>query len=348
MLKKTLYFILACLLTVFIVFGCGRSEKVPETVSVSPDPFALNARLGRGINLGNYLEAPKAQSWGVEIVPEDYPRIRDAGFSCVRMPVRWSDWADSTAPYAIESDFFETVDRNVKAALDNGLIVILNMHHYLEMFQEPMAHKERFIAMWRQIAEHYRDFPPELLLEPLNEPNKALDAASWNGIIQAVLPVIRESNPDRTLVIGPSQWNQIAKLDSLAIPGEERNVIVTFHYYSPHHFTHQGASWSGPLSQSWLGTTWGSDEDKAAVIADFDTALAWSKKHNRPLLLGEFGAYSKADMDSRVRWTAFVSAEAVKRGFSFTYWEYCAGFGAYDRETASWREPLLNALIPQK
>jgi endoglucanase len=64
--------------------------------------------------------------------------------------------------------------------------------------------------------------------------------------------------------------------------------------------------------------------------------------------LGEFGAYSKADMQSRVNWTTFVREEAEKRGFSYAYWEFGAGFGVYDREATGWNEGLLRALVPQE
>ena len=49
---------------------------------------------------------------------------------------------------------------------------------------------------------------------------------------------------------------------------------------------------------------------------DFDKAAAWGKTHNRPIFLGEFGAFSAADMDSRARWTAAVVREATARGFA--------------------------------
>jgi endoglucanase len=37
--------------------------------------------------------------------------------------------------------------------------------------------------------------------------------------------------------------------------------------------------------------------------------------------------------------------EAEKRGFSWAYWEFGSGFGAYDREKKEWRQPLLKALM---
>ena len=61
--------------------------------------------------------------------------------------------------------------------------------------------------------------------------------------------------------------------------------------------------------------------------------------------MGEFGAYSAADMESRARWTIAVVREATGRGFSFAYWEFGSGFVAYDPAKKEWRRPLLVALF---
>ena len=58
---------------------------------------------------------------------------------------------------------------------------------------------------------------------------------------------------------------------------------------------------------------------------------SWASAHNRPVYLGEFGSYEKADMDSRVRWTKCVADEAVAHGFSFTYWQFTYNLAVYDR-----------------
>ena len=65
------------------------------------------------------------------------------------------------------------------------------------------------------------------------------------------------------------------------------------------------------------------------ITKDFDDAAAWAKKNNRPIFIGEFGANSKADMDSRVHWTKFVADTAIDHGFSFAYWDFCANTSAF-------------------
>jgi endoglucanase len=97
----------------------------------------------------------------------------------------------------------------------------------------------------------------------------------------------------------------------------------------------------------FIGQTWdASDAEKETISNQFLQVATWSLLQNRPVLLGEFGTYFKADMDSRARWTSFVAREAENRGFAWAYWEFCSKFGAYDRTAKAWREPLLKALIP--
>lgn len=83
-----------------------------------------------------------------------------------------------------------------------------------------------------------------------------------------------------------------------------------------------------------------------AVSASLDLVLAWAEAHGGlPVLLGEFGAYGTADMDSRVRWTRTVREAAEAHGFGWAYWEFGAGFGVYDPEAEAWRAELLAALL---
>ncbi|MCL4207202.1 MAG: cellulase family glycosylhydrolase [Pirellulaceae bacterium] len=315
---------------------------------VFADPFFLQLApaFGRGINLGNALEAPQEGEWGVTLDETYFRKIKEAGFDSVRIPVRWSAHADKAAPYRIDPEFFARVDWAVAQALGQRLIPVLNMHHYDEIFQEPDKHRERFLALWGQIAERYKAQPPALAFELLNEPHAGLDAGKWNRLLADTLAVVRRTNPTRKVVIGPVGWNSIGELQSLVLPEEDRNLVVTVHYYSPFQFTHQGASWAGAQSNQWLGTKWtGTSAEKQAIQRDFDKAIAWAVQHRRPIYLGEFGAYSRADMESRARWTRFVAEEALQRKMGFAYWEFCSGFGAYDPQREHWVEPLKAALL---
>lgn len=306
---------------------------------------AASVHLGRGINLGNALEAPKEGEWGVRLKAEYFAAIRQAGFATVRLPVRWSAHAAREAPYALDAKFAERVDWAIDQALKNDLNIVVNVHHYGEMDTDPDGHLPRLAAIWRQIARRYRDRPARVVFELLNEPHANLTEAKWNAALPKLLAAVRETNPTRQVVVGPVQWNSIRALDKLVLPREDRRLIVTVHFYEPFPFTHQGAHWVKGADK-WKGTNWtGTRAEKAAITQQFEKAAAWAKKHDRPVLLGEFGAFQAADMDSRVRWTRFVTSEAERLGFAWTYWEFCSGFGAYDPKTDTWREPLRKALV---
>jgi len=179
-------------------------------------------------------------------------------------------------------------------------------------------------AEWRQIAEQFQDYPPALSFELLNEPHGKLTADKWNDLIPEAIAVIRRTNPTRRIVVGPAGWNSVKHLKTLRLPEDDRNLVVTFHYYLPLQFTHQGAGWVGRQSQKWLGTKWtGTPAEKSALGRDLDAAIRWAVEHRRPVFMGEFGAYSRADMASRVRWTSCVADEAIrrrKRHFAMCRW----------------------------
>jgi len=309
------------------------------------DAFHLNRLLGRGMNLGNALEAPKEGDWGITLQADYFKRIKDAGFQSVRIPIRWSSHAEKKAPYTIDAKFFERVDWAIEQALSLGLVAVINTHHYDELFQNPDEHQAPLLTIWKQIAERYRKQPDRLYFELLNEPHAKLTDERWNKMLPELLAAIRPSNPSRIVIIGPSPWNNLNHLKNLQLPEKDRTLIATFHYYEPFHFTHQEAPWVNG-SKKWKGTTWqGTAKQKETMEKDFAKVAAWAKRHQRPIYLGEFGAFSAADMGSRARWTATVARTAEKHGFSWAYWEFASGFGAYDPKANVWREPLRKALL---
>lgn len=345
----------ACLVTLLrlglalmLVAACTAAPAPTPTPEPPVDAFAMNQRLAHTVNLGNALEAPNEGEWGVTLKEEFFQLIQTAGFTAVRLPVRWSAHALEAEPYTIDPEFFKRVDWAVAQALENNLAIVVNMHHYEAMALDPAGHQARFVALWKQIAEHYQSYPNALLFEPMNEPNGQMVASRWNDLIASTLPVIRATNPTRNIVIGPANWNDLQALDELNLPADDQHLIVTFHYYQPFQFTHQGAEWVQG-SGDWLGTEWTArSAQKQTVQYHFKLVAQWAEANKRPIFLGEFGAYSKADMDSRARWTDFVAREAEAHGFSWGYWEFCSGFGVYDLASGQWNEPLKQALLPSK
>lgn len=332
-----------------LVLSCSESVSSDnkKEIVAETDPFEQNKLLQYTVNLGNALEAPALGEWGVVLEESYFPLIKEAGFTAVRIPCRWSAYTNDSAPYKIRSDFMSLVKWSLDQCEKNDLAAVINVHHFEELFANPQQEKARFLAIWEQITVELKDRPASLFFEVLNEPHDNLTADLWNAYLQDAVNVIRSIDSTHTLIIGTAEWGGIGAMQKLVLPENEDNMIFTFHYYNPFRFTHQGAEWVDGADE-WLGTQWlRSASEVSAISTEFDNVEAWADQHNIPVFLGEFGAYNKADMDSRVRWTNFVAREAEARNFSWAYWEFIAGFGLYDGEQARWREPLLNALIPQ-
>lgn len=343
-MKAAIFFL--SLTFAILLTGCKKKStpvpSAPTDQSAFASAAAINQRLGRGINLGNTYEANWAS---LEADPADFQRIAASGFKHVRLPVRWEMASRSsyTSPYTIQPAFLQSVKKAVDAALKNKLHVIINMHHHDSLFKNPDELKPMFLAQWKQIASYFKQYSDSLLFEVLNEPNSQLDAPKWNTFFAEALSEIRKTNPKRTVLLGVAEWGGVSALNKLVIPADT-HLILTIHYYNPFTFTHQGAEWvSG--STPWLGTKWNDTEyDREAVVNDFQTVLRIQQEKNIPVHIGEFGAYSKADMDSRVKWSRFLSRWFEQNGFSWAYWEFNSGFGVYDPATGQYRTALLNAL----
>jgi len=315
------------------------------TVTGQSHAHEINQQLGRGLNLGNTFESPRENNWGYQMSEAYIRLIADQGFSHLRIPIRWNDYAAETPPYTIEPWFMDTIRKVVDATIENGMYAMINIHHYDEFNDNPDSeHRTRFLAIWKQISQAFREYPDSLLFEFLNEPHQLMVSSKWNEIYKQVLDTVRIDNPTRICVVGPPDWNGVGSVDKLEWT-PDTNMILSVHYYLPFDFTHQGASWVGEQSQNWLGTTWDSTStERQAVINDFSAVRNFAEQHNVPVHVGEFGSYSAADKASRAKWTAFCARTFESFGFSWAYWEFYAGFGVFDPVNGIWRNFLLNAL----
>uniref|UniRef100_B0SYT2 Glycoside hydrolase family 5 n=1 Tax=Caulobacter sp. (strain K31) TaxID=366602 RepID=B0SYT2_CAUSK len=272
-----------------------------------------------------------------------FKTIKDGGFDAVRINLHAFSHMDSGN--RLDPAWLKTLDQVVEAALAQKLTVILDEHDFGDCGADPAACKPKLVAFWGQIGARYKDAPDGVVFELLNEPNKALTDDLWNGWIVELLAVVRADNPTRNVIVGPAFWNNISHLDQLKLPENDRHLIATVHYYLPMEFTHQGASWNPDAAK--LGVTWGTAAERRRMKADFDNVQAWAKSHDRPMLLGEFGAYDKGDMISRAAYTAAAAREAEARGWAWAYWQFDSDFIVYDIKTDGWVAPIHEALVPK-
>jgi endoglucanase len=318
----------------------------------SAEATARAASLGRGVNFGNMLEAPREGDWGLRVEDAFIELVSRAGFAAhVRLPVRWSNHASGEAEAIIDPRFFDRVDGVVNGLLARGLTVVLDMHHYRQLEAHALDRGEaavapevvepRFYAMWQQISAHYAAFGPRLLFEPYNEPSGAMNAA-WNDQLSRVVRVIRRSNPTRVLIVGPNHWNSADSLQQLVLP-PDANLILTVHQYEPFDFTHQGADWVEPPRPT--GVDCCDANQQRTVVAKLDLAQREAQRMGYPVYVGEFGAILKAPPAARVRFLRFMREQMAERRMSWSYWELAAGFGVYDPAAKALRADMFEALF---
>jgi endoglucanase len=319
------------------ISACTPSSAGPNAPAIPEAPVQAC------INLGGALEAPNEGDWGYTIRREDMARIRAAGFDTVRLPVKWSVHTRADAPYRIDADFLARVDEVVSWALSEDLQIIVNVHHYDEIVEDPDTHLPRLTAIWTQLSRHWADAPPGLMFEFLNEPHSEMSPARTDQMNRDLLALVRAQHPDRWVVLGGSHWGHWKGLLEADMP-YDRKAMTTFHFYDPFDFTHQGATWVDPPRPS--GVPFGTPAERREISETLARMATWRDRTGMPLLLGEFGVFREADLSARADWTAFVREQSEAVGFGWCYWEWGTGFPVYDLANERWIEPVRDALIP--
>jgi len=323
----------------------GLMALLPQAMAQPPlSAHEQVARMGAGVNVLGY--DPYWQPGGQGNYREEhFARIRQAGLGTVRVVLFTFPHLDQDN--RLDPAWLEKLDQVLAWGRNNDLQVILDVHDFNDCVKDVPACEAKLVQVWTQLGERYAAQPDSVVFELLNEPHGALDARAWNALLAKLLQVVRKTNPTRNVVVGPPRWNNPEELDTLRLPEDDRHLVVTFHYYEPFAFTHQGASWVEPQFSEKTGVRF-TPEQVAKIESDFDKVEAWSRRHGRPILLGEYGAYDKAPMEDRVLWTRTVARAAEKRGFAHLYWQFSSDFVLYDFQREDWVEPLLHAVVPPK
>lgn len=289
-------------------------------------------QMGRGINMGNTLEAPEEGSWAPEAQEYYFEDFRAAGYSTVRIPVRWYPRTESVAPFKISEQWMNRVETIVDWALEKGFFVIINAHHSEPVKEDYEGQKERWDSIWSQVAVRFRNKSEKLFFELMNEPNGwTLDQV--NDFNQRVFGIVRKTNPTRIVILAGNNWTSA---DDLVNPGlifpDDAYLFGTYHCYDPWEFGGQGKG------------TWGTPSDKNQIASTFSKVHNWSLETGTPVLLGEFGSThvnddgGESDLNSRFRHYACFVENALKNKVAFTVWDDNGWFQVYIREKRQWEE----------
>lgn len=156
--------------------------------------------MGAGINFGNTMDGhssmmPDECAWQPRnAAKEQITSMHDGGYNTVRIPVTWGlkiTQDTQTGEYSINESWLNRVTEVVDYAIDNGMYVIINIHHdgvnwsrgWFNIGKNDIdSVMEKYAAAWKIIAERFKDYDEHLIFESMNEMTAAQkDGNMWNG-----------------------------------------------------------------------------------------------------------------------------------------------------------------------
>ncbi len=331
--------------TVLGLLGLGIVGTTASTAAAPSAPSITALPVGRCINMGNHLEPPNEGDWGRAIADNDFAIIARAGFQTIRLPVRWSGHVNDRD--VIDLKFMKRVTHVVGKARAAGLNVIVNDHNFDALMRDPDGNRDRLATIWHQIARAFADQPRDhVWFEIANEPHDKLTNANLVATLAPALAAIRESNPDRPVIIGGEFWSGINSLATLTLP-DDPYIVPTFHYYDPFEFTHQGAEWIKPVPP--LGRIYGSAADKALLDTDVAKLRAYIARTGKTPFMGEFGANEKIPVDQRLLYQRAVRTAFDALGIGSCAWAFTNTFPLYDSARKAWVPGMRGAMgLPEQ
>ena len=315
-------------LALLLFIGCDSEQDDMDVPGyLFEKPQAVISKMTRGINIGNTLEPPRVGEWNNDFISEyffdDYV---SAGFNTVRIPVRWDKHTLVDSPFTISETWLDTVEHVIDWGLNRDLFLIINSHHdwWLVNNYNSIKIKQRFHAIWNQVASRFKDKSPQLLFEIINEPH-GMTKEDVDELNRDVLKIIRRENPQRIVIYGGHSWSNSDHLLSTSKLNDDY-VIGYFHSYDPWEFAGKGNG------------SWGTDYEIGQIQLKFEAVSQWSKNNNIPVIISEFGAIHDCDYNSRMLHYFTYVKEAIRNEFAFQAWDDGGQFRIYERESRQWPE----------
>ena len=338
-------------------------RDVPDT-----DAFRFVQDMKIGMSLGNtfdaYSDSGLKDEMDSETVWQSMPTsreiikgIHDAGFETLRIPVSWHQHLGED--FTISERWLARVKEVVDWALDEGMYVIINIHHdnhpEADCFYPDNAHLEQskhyITRIWEQLSDTFKDYDEKLIFESMNEPRLVGHSYEWwipnkntdveeaieciNILNQTFVDTVRAAggkNASRYLMCPGYDASYDGALNKGFVLPEDTaadRIIVSVHAYIPYDFALQ-----------FPGTNY-FDSDTKKCTKEIDSFM--DKLYDRfvangvPVVIGEFGARDKSNLQARVDYSAYYIAAAKARGMTALWWDNNAfggngeNFGLYYR-----------------
>ncbi|MDO6802299.1 cellulase family glycosylhydrolase [Wenyingzhuangia sp. 1_MG-2023] len=334
----------------------------------------------KGVNISHWLsQSNKNEKERITYFSEeDMKLISSIGYDHIRLPIDEKNmWSIKNKKHSLA---FQSLHKAIKWAKKYNLKVIVDLHvvrsHFFNNDYNPLwdnlDEQTKFIDLWKQLSEELKGYSNDLVAyEILNEP-VANEHKKWNELLALTLKEIRVNEPYRKVIIGSNKWQSVDTFNHLKIPKNDSNIILSFHFYSPHIFTHYKAPWSKKIgfytgSVKYPGVTVDKKDlvdynanqikelkeyttlyNKSTLLEKLKAPIKIAKQHNLQLYCGEFGCLPTTPNKDRMEWYKDLIHVFEKNNIAWCNWDYQGNFGIKDSETGKLNTELINVLLNKK
>ena len=360
--------IIAVFLASWTILSCTPEKKD------SPSDFVV----GKGTNLAHWLSqsSRRGEERSLFIQEKDLAYIASLGFEHVRLPIDEEQMWDERGHR--HEAAFKILNNCIEWSIQHNLRVIVDLHilrsHHFNAVEKPLwtdpAEQEKFCNLWRDLSAVLKKYPVSMVAYELMNEAVADDPEDWNKLLARCFAAIRETEPERLIVIGSNRWQSAATFDELKVP-DDPNIILSYHFYEPFLLTHYHASWTGlrdytgPVhypgviltreefdalpedlkdeAESWTGKTF-----NRQVLEDMmEPPLRKAKALNLPLYCGEYGVLKGAPEEDRLRWYTDMMQIFDKHHVGSANWNYKSNqFGLVNND-GSKNQELIHIITGQ-
>ncbi|MFC5701881.1 glycoside hydrolase family 5 protein [Cohnella faecalis] len=270
---------------------------------------------------------------------EDVVFLKACGMNVLRIPVNYRHFESDLQPFVYREEGFKLLDQALEWCEKHEMYAILDMHT-APGFQSPDWHsdnssqrayfwehiqfQDRFITLWEHFAARYRGRAVIAGFDLLNEPVSnasygrfpAQYRSDWdkiNGVYRRAVEAIRAIDAERILILEGDYLGFY--FEGFEAPFAE-HLVYSSHLYPP------PAVKEGHYPGVIDGEEW--DKEKLRQAFFESEGAQFARKHNVPLLVGEFGALyiHPEELESRNRALGDMIEAFEDFGAHWTVWTF--------------------------
>ncbi len=379
----------SALLAAAVTASVSAALPVTASAEVSGDTKTFLQNMGAGWILGNSLDSVGTglgaeTFWGnPKTTKEMIDAVHDAGFNTIRIPVSWGKHT-SGSEYTIDSAWMARVKEVVNYAYEDGMYVILNIHHDNSnakdktiYYYPDSKHKEaslKFLtSVWSQVSEEFKDYNDHLIFETLNEPRLVGTNDEWwidpnnpnaaaadsiatiNTFNQEIVDTIRASggNNSQRYIMCPGYSASLngAVAVGYKLPDDtaDNKLLVSVHAYNPYNLClGDNSNITSPTYTQF------DDSGKKELDNIFSTLNNKYMSKGIGVVIGEMGISYKNNNEAREQWASYYYGLSKKYTVPCVLWDNNAKNGSQksenhwhlNRKNCKWGDPnVIQAIM---